>query len=287
MSRRLRGQSIGHGHPAYLVLPRNFFHPEFTLHPRFTRQAACPAYAFVDLVALARWSDGGGIRRGECEASARFLGDRWNWSASTANRWLQKWESWALLEREVHRGYKVPQLVRFPLYDRWTQVPPGALRRTNPAEASKTVGTRPDTQYVARSRRKRTDQRTQGPHLDPAARSRDPEVQRTPIGESAPHARARTSSPPQGWHAVPSSARDKENRRLIGEESWDRDDYLPIPDPRVEPDAFERWAVRDVEREESEQLMQERRRTQAELPASSRWQLGATEIPFEQVNKMG
>jgi hypothetical protein len=50
---------------------------------------------------MARWKDGGGLKRGQLKASCRFLATRWNWTANRVSRFLQELEAENVVKREI------------------------------------------------------------------------------------------------------------------------------------------------------------------------------------------
>lgn len=107
----------------WIALPRYLFHPDNPQHPARTGERACRAFAWTDLIALARYEPAPGIPRGSCIASCRFLANRWNWDRSTVSRWLAKLEAMGMIERATaaapdsqHPG----QLITVCHYDAYT-----------------------------------------------------------------------------------------------------------------------------------------------------------------------
>ena len=74
----------------WIALPRSFLDASHPDHPLSTGKPACKAFAWLDLVALARFESGEGLQRGQVYASVRYLANRWNWSRGKVQRWLDE-----------------------------------------------------------------------------------------------------------------------------------------------------------------------------------------------------
>lgn len=83
----------------WLAVPVDLLTPRHGRHPRNQGEEACRQFAYLDLVAQARWCDGEHLDRGEFVASRRFLADRWNWSKSRVGRFLRELEEEGEIER--------------------------------------------------------------------------------------------------------------------------------------------------------------------------------------------
>ncbi len=68
---------------------RSLCDPDHDLHPARTGEPACKAWAWVELMLLAKWEDDEGLERGELSASVRFLASRWNWTRGRTHRFLE------------------------------------------------------------------------------------------------------------------------------------------------------------------------------------------------------
>lgn len=74
----------------WIALPRSFLDGSHPDHPLSTGKPACKAFAWLDLVALARFESVDGLQRGQVYASVRYLANRWNWSRGKVQRWLDE-----------------------------------------------------------------------------------------------------------------------------------------------------------------------------------------------------
>ena len=95
----------------WYLLSRRLNDPFHDLHPHSTGEAACSAWAWVDLIGMARWKDSGGVPRGQVPASERFLATRWNWHRSRVTRFLDELERKGRIEREPQTGRKPGHVV--------------------------------------------------------------------------------------------------------------------------------------------------------------------------------
>lgn len=87
-------------------MPVEMLNPHHERHPASTGERACRAFAWLDLVAIARWRKSGGLERGELRASVRFLANRWNWSKDRTERFLSDLEEDGEITRETQPGRK-------------------------------------------------------------------------------------------------------------------------------------------------------------------------------------
>ena len=89
-------------------------------------EQSCKAFAWIDLISMARWRDGGGLKRGQLQASVRFLAARWNWSIGRTHRFLTLLEASQRLERSVERsGERTPATITICNYETFQLVPGG------------------------------------------------------------------------------------------------------------------------------------------------------------------
>lgn len=96
------------------------FDPAHELHPSSNGEPACPGYAWLDLVSMARYEDGGGLKRGQLYGSARTLASRWNWSRSKASRWLSTQRDAKRVTTETQAGRKA-SVITICNYDSYQQ----------------------------------------------------------------------------------------------------------------------------------------------------------------------
>lgn len=82
--------------------------------------------AMVRLIAMARWSDNGELRRGQIRASVRQLAERCRLSPATMGRFLQRLEADGAIERKRGAGPRDPDTITLLGYDAWQ----GALGET-------------------------------------------------------------------------------------------------------------------------------------------------------------
>ena len=95
----------------WYLLSRRLNDPFHDLHPHSTGETACSAWAWVDLIGMARWRDSGGVPRGHVPASERFLATRWNWHRSRVTRFLDELERNGRIEREPQTGRKPGHII--------------------------------------------------------------------------------------------------------------------------------------------------------------------------------
>lgn len=88
----------------WFVVSRSLCNPDHDLHPHSTGESACRMAAWVDLLGLARWKDGGGLRRGELCHSERFLAARWNRHRSWVRRFLEDLADEGRISRDPRIG---------------------------------------------------------------------------------------------------------------------------------------------------------------------------------------
>lgn len=88
----------------WISIDVSVLNPQHRLHPAFRGEKACRLGAWVDLLGLARWRDGGGLNRGEVRASERFLAQRWNWSRDKVRRFLDELETEGAAMRILDRS---------------------------------------------------------------------------------------------------------------------------------------------------------------------------------------
>lgn len=75
-------------HDGWLPVPREHLRANHELHPMQTGEPACSAFAFLDLLGMARFTPGDGLERGQLRVSCRYLAKRWCWSKSKAARFM-------------------------------------------------------------------------------------------------------------------------------------------------------------------------------------------------------
>lgn len=102
----------------WIAVYRSFLDRSHDLHPFSTGDEACRAFAWVDLLSLARWKDGGGLERGQLKMKQRTLAQRWNWSRSKVKRFLTQLEDQGRIVRDPQTGPK-PTIVTVCNYDRY------------------------------------------------------------------------------------------------------------------------------------------------------------------------
>lgn len=86
------------------------------LHPMARGEAACRALAWIDLIGMARWREGGGLKRGQVRASVRFLAKRWNWSKDKVSRFLEELEAEGAIMRATPVGH-LPTIITISNYN--------------------------------------------------------------------------------------------------------------------------------------------------------------------------
>lgn len=119
------------GSEGWLRTSRRLHDPQYWLHPRSRGGPACDAFAYEDIVALARWKDGDGLKRGQVRAAESFLASRWHWSQSRVHRFLVELKRRGLIDRKAGRGRR-PALIEVIGYD-ILQASPAELRpKRNP-----------------------------------------------------------------------------------------------------------------------------------------------------------
>lgn len=108
----------------WLRVGTDLFDVQHPLHPVNTGEPACRAFAWLDLLAYARWKAGNGLKRGELRASVRFLAQRWNRSKTWAADFLRELEEeHGVIERRPGNGPRVPATLRISDYDLIVQEP--------------------------------------------------------------------------------------------------------------------------------------------------------------------
>lgn len=132
----------------WMRTPRTLFDPQHPLHPRSSGAPACPAFAFLDLVAQARWRDGNGLRRGELRAAERFLADRWQWSRSRVHRFLEDLTAEGAIRRYPPDGRR-PGRIEIPGYNDFMPGPAkrGRNRKLNRKLNRKNLSTKGGSPY--------------------------------------------------------------------------------------------------------------------------------------------
>lgn len=101
----------------YYSVSRRLNDPFHDLHPHSTGEPACSAFAWVDLIGMARWKDDANATRGVVPAaSERFLAARWNWHRSKVQRFLDELEAAGRISREPQVGRK-PGRIKICNYD--------------------------------------------------------------------------------------------------------------------------------------------------------------------------
>ena len=124
------------GHGGWIAVYRKMLDPSHDLHPHSTGSKACDAFAWIDLIGMARWKEGGGLARGQLRASQRFLCTRWNWSRGKVQRFLSKLEAQGMINRGGTVG-REPDRISICNYDIYQDV-----RSTNGATDGATNGSK-------------------------------------------------------------------------------------------------------------------------------------------------
>lgn len=88
----------------WILVARSLLHARHQWHPNSTNEPACRAFAWIDLIGLAAFADGGGLERGQVRASTRYLAARWNWSRNRVLRFLAELESDGAIVRSHERS---------------------------------------------------------------------------------------------------------------------------------------------------------------------------------------
>lgn len=99
-------------------MPVSYFDVGHELHPHSRGQRACESWAWIELIAMARWRDEGGLRRGELRVAQSYLATRWHWSRSRVQRFLEDLEK----AGEIRRGHgtgREPDRIVICQYDRY------------------------------------------------------------------------------------------------------------------------------------------------------------------------
>lgn len=96
----------------WISIDVSVLNPQHQLHPAFRGEKACRLGAWLDLIGLARWRDGGGLKRGEVRASERFLAQRWNWSRDKVRGFLDEMTAQgAIMRNRDHLGPREPTTI--------------------------------------------------------------------------------------------------------------------------------------------------------------------------------
>lgn len=75
--------------------------------------------AMIRMIAMARWSDNGELRRGQIRASVRQLAERCGLSPATMGRFLQRLEQDGAIERKRGAGPRDPDTITLLNYELW------------------------------------------------------------------------------------------------------------------------------------------------------------------------
>jgi hypothetical protein len=102
--------------PSFIKVRRALLNPQHPLHPMFRGEKVCWAYAWLDLVGMARWQDGNALLRGQLAASVSYLSKRWNRSESWVRKLLTTLEKAGLIHRRPQGGHK-PSVISIRNYD--------------------------------------------------------------------------------------------------------------------------------------------------------------------------
>lgn len=127
-------------HNGWIKVYRRLLRPDHPLHPHARNEEACYMAAWIDLVAQAQWQSSGPLKRGQLEASERFLKDRWNWKRSRVRHFLEKLEAGGMIHRKKNRGSR-PSLITILNYNKYQSGPgpvpvPGTGQAPGAAPAS-------------------------------------------------------------------------------------------------------------------------------------------------------
>lgn len=102
----------------WIAIAKDLLDKRHDLHP-FTRgEEACRAFAWIDLLGMVRWEDGGGLERGQTRIKQRELAARWNWSRAKVRRFLSQLEEDDRIFTDPQSGPK-PTIVTVCNYDRY------------------------------------------------------------------------------------------------------------------------------------------------------------------------
>ena len=74
----------------YFRVYRSLFDPAGEWHPATTGEPANRAYAWMDMLSMARYEPEGELDRGELYGSARTFAKRWNWKRTKANKFMKR-----------------------------------------------------------------------------------------------------------------------------------------------------------------------------------------------------
>ncbi len=214
----------------YLRVPRWLFDPQHPLSPAHTGEPATKREALLDLLALAWWKPGGrgDVNRGEARVAVSFLAERWGWSPTTVRRFLRMLHEDGAIRWHPGNG-RERSTIRFPLYGALNpppkggaQVAPsdGTLRWHPPVAPSPSNNDAENTGDAAPSRG--TPERH-----PPVARKRHQENQEV-------LATGKVDSPETGTNGLKS--RERSEKSGAGRAA---------PNPDEDPEAFERWAIRN------------------------------------------
>lgn len=102
----------------WIAVPVSYFDVSHELHPHSRGERACESWAWIELIAMARWRDEGGLRRGELRVSQSYLATRWRWARSRVQRFLEDLEKAGELRRGHGTG-REPDIIRICNYDRY------------------------------------------------------------------------------------------------------------------------------------------------------------------------
>jgi hypothetical protein len=254
----------------FLPVPRSVLLPTFVLHPQRTgdlRQFG----AFVDLLGLARYGDGDGLRRGEVAIGTRKLAKRWGVHRTTVGRWIRNWEGLGVVTREQSEDPEKPQRIRVKFYETYTTLrAPGSHPRELPERHGFNEGAPerrapPPTPGCTPAwyGPETTEWCTFSPGPD-CGHAPPPEFasgtvhrgHRNLLHHPGAPENQRSDGRDAGFDPDPrtggSTRRCTEEKRdhITGRVDTDLDGSPP-PDPDEDYAAFERWAIQDVEREET------------------------------------
>lgn len=74
----------------WIAVYRSLLNTSHDLHPSAVGEEACRMGAWIDLLGMARYEKGGGLKRGELRVTQRELAERWNWSRGKVRRFLNE-----------------------------------------------------------------------------------------------------------------------------------------------------------------------------------------------------
>lgn len=104
---------------SFIKVRRGQFDSQHPLHPLSRGEIACSGYAWLDLVAMAKYQNEYGLERGQLRASQGFLEQRWGWGNTKVRNFLDELESMGMITRKVQGG-RLPTVIIIRPYDNYS-----------------------------------------------------------------------------------------------------------------------------------------------------------------------